>query len=61
MLHCRRMLIEWKRDETGVTALEYGLIAALITAVIVTAVNALDSSLSATFTNIAGYLRTTGS
>ena len=61
MLQYLNTLMALKRDEKGVTALEYGLIAALITAVIVTAVNTLESNLSATFTNIAGHLRPTGS
>ena len=43
-----------KRDETGVTALEYGLIAALIAVVIIGAVTTLGSNLSTTFTNVAG-------
>ena len=43
-------------DETGVTAVEYGLITALIAVAIIGAVSALGTDLSATFTNIAGYL-----
>ena len=41
------------RDETGVTALEYGLISALIAVVIIGAVSSLGSNLSTTFTNVA--------
>jgi pilus assembly protein Flp/PilA len=40
-------------DEEGVTALEYGMIAALIAAVIVGAVTTLGSSLNGTFETIA--------
>ena len=47
-------LIELQRDEKGVTALEYGLIAALIAVVIIGAVTTLGGNLSATFTNVAG-------
>ncbi|WP_426101778.1 Flp family type IVb pilin [Massilia sp. TSP1-1-2] len=39
-------------DEEGVTALEYGMIAALIAGVIVTAVGLLGTSVSQTFTDI---------
>jgi pilus assembly protein Flp/PilA len=40
-------------DEEGATAIEYGLLAALIAAVIVGAVTAVGTSLSGTFQNIA--------
>jgi pilus assembly protein Flp/PilA len=39
-------------DENGVTAIEYGLIAALVGVVIVVAVKALGLQLSSTFTDI---------
>jgi pilus assembly protein Flp/PilA len=39
-------------DENGVTAIEYGLIAALVGVAIVVAVKALGIQLSATFTDI---------
>lgn len=39
-------------DETGVTALEYGLIAALIAAVIMGAVTLIGTKLDTTFDNI---------
>ncbi len=42
-----------KLDERAVTALEYGLIAALIAAVIVTGVTAVGSNVSSTFNKIA--------
>lgn len=45
-----------KCDETGVTALEYGLIAALIAVATIGAVSALGTDLSATFASIAGKL-----
>jgi pilus assembly protein Flp/PilA len=41
-----------KRDRRAVTALEYGLIAALIAGVIITAVTTLGTNISATFTAI---------
>lgn len=40
------------RDEEGASAVEYGLLAALIAAVIVTAVSQLGTTLSTTFDNI---------
>ncbi len=44
------------KDQRGVTALEYGLIAGLVAVVIVTAVTALGTQLNATFTQIASAL-----
>ena len=41
------------KDESGATAIEYGLIAALIAVVIITAVTAVGNNLSGTFNNIA--------
>lgn len=40
------------RDEEGVTAIEYGLIAALIAVVIIGAVRIVGEQLDITFTNI---------
>jgi pilus assembly protein Flp/PilA len=42
------------RDQSGVTAIEYGLIAALIAVVIITAVALVGTDLAAVFNNIAG-------
>ncbi len=44
------------RDRRGVTALEYGLIAALIAVVIITAVTTIGTNLTATFNTIAGKI-----
>ena len=41
------------RDESGATAIEYGLIAALIAVVIITAVTAVGTNLSGTFNTVA--------
>jgi len=46
-------LINFIRDEKGVSAIEYGLIAALIAVVIITAVTAVGTNLSTTFSEIA--------
>jgi pilus assembly protein Flp/PilA len=42
------------KDESGATAIEYGLIAALIAVVIIGAVTTLGTNLRGTFNNIAG-------
>ncbi len=44
------------RDEDGVTAIEYGLIAALIAVVIIASVQAVGTNLSAVFTYISDKL-----
>jgi len=44
------------RDESGATAIEYGLIVALIAVVIITAVTTLGSKISNTFTNVGNTL-----
>jgi pilus assembly protein Flp/PilA len=49
-----KFLTALRSDKRGVTALEYGLIAALIAVVIITAVTNLGTNLNAVFTNIAG-------
>ena len=45
-----------REDEDGVTAIEYGLIAALIAIVIIVAVTAVGTSLTAVFQEIADAL-----
>ena len=47
----------FSRDESGATAIEYGLIAALIAVVIITAVTAVGTHLSTTFTTVSGSLK----
>jgi len=44
------------KDERGVTALEYGLIAGLVAVVIVTSVTALGGKLQSTFATITAAL-----
>ena len=44
------------RDESGATAIEYGLIAALIAVAIIGAVTAVGTGLSTTFNNVAASL-----
>ena len=45
------------RDESGATAIEYGLIAALIAVVIIGAVTAVGTKLSTTFTTVSTSLK----
>ena len=44
------------KDESGATAIEYGLIAALIAVVIIGALTTVGSKLGGTFNNVAGKL-----
>jgi pilus assembly protein Flp/PilA len=44
------------KDDSGATAIEYGLIAALIAVAIITALTTVGSNLGATFNNVAGKL-----
>jgi len=46
------LISRFVRDESGATAIEYGLIAALIAVVIITGVKAVGSNLSTTFGTI---------
>ena len=48
-MHIARFINRFARDEEGVTAIEYGLIAALIAVVIITAVTLVGSKLAAVF------------
>ncbi len=52
----RHLLHHFIDDQSGVTAIEYGLIAALIAVVIIVAVTSVGTDLSATFTSIATAL-----
>ena len=45
------------RDESGATAIEYGLIAALIAVVIITAVKLVGTNLDVTFNTIAAAVK----
>jgi pilus assembly protein Flp/PilA len=48
----RAILTRFVRDESGATALEYGLIAGLIATVMVTATKTLGGKLSNSFANV---------
>jgi pilus assembly protein Flp/PilA len=51
-----RFIAQFMSDERGTTAIEYGLIAALIAVVIITAVTSVGTSLTSTFTSVASAL-----
>jgi pilus assembly protein Flp/PilA len=51
---------QFARDESGATAIEYGLIAAGISVAIIVVVNSLGSQLKTTFTKISSQLATAG-
>ena len=48
----KNLLARFITDESGVTAIEYGLIAALISVVIIVAVTAVGTQLNDVFTKI---------
>jgi pilus assembly protein Flp/PilA len=50
------VLVQFIREENGVTAIEYGLIAALIAVAIIIALQALGSSLESNFNEISSAL-----
>ncbi|MFC5386267.1 Flp family type IVb pilin [Aquamicrobium segne] len=51
-----KIFARFVKDESGATAIEYGLIAALIAVGIIVAATALGTSISATFTTVSGKL-----
>lgn len=52
------MLGRFLRDESGATAIEYGMIAALIAVAIITVIGTIGTKLNATFTKISTKLST---
>jgi len=50
-------VVAFIKDESGATAIEYGLIAAGISVVIIAAVNAIGSSLNTKFNYISNQLK----
>jgi pilus assembly protein Flp/PilA len=51
---------QFLRDQSGATAIEYGLIAAGISVAIIAVVNSLGSQLKTTFSSITSNLATAG-
>ena len=52
----KNLVSRFVKDESGVTAIEYGLIAALLAVVIIVAVSAVGTNLSHTFSTVASSL-----
>lgn len=52
-----RLLSQFWDDQSGATAIEYGLIAAGISVVIIAAVNGIGTKLNATFGSISTQLK----
>jgi pilus assembly protein Flp/PilA len=47
-----KFVTRFLKDESGATAIEYGLIAALVAVVLVTALSTMSTSLTKTFENV---------
>jgi pilus assembly protein Flp/PilA len=56
----KSLFIRFVRDESGATAIEYGLIAAGISVAIIAVVNTLGGQLSNTFSNVSSQLGNAG-
>ena len=52
----KSLVKRFAKDESGATAIEYGLIAAGISVAIITVVQGLGSKLNTTFTSVSGAL-----
>ena len=52
----KKFISKFVSDESGATAIEYGLIAALIAVVIIAAVTALGTNISAKFGEVAAAI-----
>jgi pilus assembly protein Flp/PilA len=53
----RKLVLRFVNDETGATAIEYGLIAAGISIAIIAVVNTLGTQLNSTFSSISSQLK----
>ncbi|WP_333825812.1 Flp family type IVb pilin [Pinisolibacter sp.] len=51
------MFARFLKDESGATAIEYGLIASLVAVAIITGAGALGNNLNNTFKNLAGNMK----
>jgi pilus assembly protein Flp/PilA len=52
-----KKLLKFLKEEEGVTAIEYGLIAALIAVVIIGAITLVGTKLTSTFTSVSTSLK----
>ena len=55
-----KTLVQFAKDESGATAIEYGLIAAGISVAIIAVVNSLGGQLKNTFPNVSSQLGNAG-
>ena len=53
----KSLVTRFAKDESGATAIEYGLIAAGISVAIITVVNNLGSKLTNTFSNVTSQMK----
>lgn len=53
-----KLFKQFRKNEKGATAIEYGLIAALISVVIIAALNTLGGSLNTTFSSVSTAVTT---
>ena len=53
----KTIISNFLKNNAGATAIEYGLLAALIAVVIITGVTAVGTQLSTTFTNLSSNLK----
>jgi pilus assembly protein Flp/PilA len=54
----QKLFARFVKDESGATAIEYGLIAALIAVAIIGAARALGTQIAATFGDVSGAMAT---
>ncbi len=52
-----KLVQRFAKDESGATAIEYGLIAALIAVAVITAAKALGTQISSTFTSVTNAMK----
>ncbi len=53
----KNMFVKFLKDESGATAIEYGLIAALVSVVMITALVALGPEIKGTFEDVTTSLK----
>jgi pilus assembly protein Flp/PilA len=56
----QNLIARFVKDESGATAIEYGLIAALIAVAIITAARLLGTQIASTFDSVRGAMATAG-
>ena len=52
-----KLFARFAKDESGATAIEYGLIASLISVAIIGAITTIGTSLTGTFTKVSNQLK----